>query len=223
MGQRNFETSADLIDIEMGDAGSSCWLKVVRQLETLKLKDDNTDLNGVRADLITQLRDASDKSLSFPAACSLIGISSFIWGVVDLDDHGKNLGDFYRPKELRPLFKQNFFQSLAKYYSKGVSHKRLAFTQEDLKKHDAFVKKVKANWKSTMPAKILDAAGVENITLCTERFYDEQWLKTQDKQHLQRVLTQFYGDKKAKRIKSLDRKQLKEFFQENLSEDSSYS
>ncbi len=145
MGQRNFETSADLIDIEMGDAGSSCWLKVVRQLETLKLKDDNTDLNGVRADLITQLRDASDKSLSFPAACSLIGISSFIWGVVDLDDHGKNLGDFYRPKELRPLFKQNFFQSLAKYYSKGVSHKRLAFTQEDLKKHDAFVKKVKAN------------------------------------------------------------------------------
>ena len=223
MGQTAFNTSENLIDIKMVNADSSCWLKVVEQVKTLKFRDNNADLNHVKHDLITQLQYASNKSLSFPAACSLIGISSFIWGVVDLNDHGRNLGDFYKPKILRPLFKQQFFQSLVKYYSRKMSReKTLAFTKSDLKTDIAFVNRVKVNWKSPLPAKILEATGVKNINLCTERFYDIEWLETQDKRHLQRVLMQFYGDQKAKEIKSLDLQQLKEFFENNLCEDSSY-
>lgn len=215
-------SAENLIDIDMPDAKPLYWPEVIKQVETLKSRDKNKVLNNVKKDLIRQFKFASESSLSFPAACSLIGISSFIWGVLDLNEDGRNLSKFYQPKELRSLFKQEFFQSLAKYYSRNLPKcSKLAFTQKDLKS-DIF-ERVKVNWKSSLPAKILEAAaGPKNITLCTQKFFDKGWLKTQSQQDLQRVLMQFYGAQMEKEIESLDLENLMSFFEKNLCTDSSY-
>lgn len=218
MGQSNQS------DIEMVDANCEYWLEVVRQLKVLKQVENDVH-SQVKADLITRLQGASKKPLSFPAACSLIGVSSFIWGVVNLDTSGKHLKDYYNPEELRPLFKQQFFRSLAKHYSSGVSEgSKLAFIKAEVTQDSRFIKKMKLNWNSTLPAEILENAGVENITLCTKEFWDKKWSQKQDANVLRIVLKQLYHDNhdELENIERMNEANLRQFFKEHLSEDSSY-
>jgi len=205
----------------------SDWSEVVNQLETLSTKKINDDLNNVKKDLIAQLQDATEKSLSFPAACSLIGVSSFIWGVINLNYYGQHLKDYYNPEGLRPLFKQKFFQSLAEHYSKpymgdkSKKSKVLAFKKIELTQGD-FDKRMKQNWKSTLPAMILEKAGVDNITLCTEKFWELEWSQKQSENQLKIVLEQLYHGNRGEhaKIKKMNHQDLKQFFANHLSKGS---